>query len=141
LTLSASQAEVEASCRSDLAALLLAQNRKHEAAEMLTRAIELAPPGQARARMLTNLGTLNWRLGKTKEAEARLRQALDEMEGAVGPRHPDVARVLDDYSVVLAKTGRKEESRATAKRARDLRSAFGWQANAGRGSVDWHDLR
>ena len=141
LALAPSDPAIAAPCLSDLATLLMGGNRKREAAEMLEQAIQQAVPGQARARMLDNLGTLQWRLGRREQAAETLGRALAEMEATVGPRHPDVARVLDDYSAVLAKTGRKVESRAMAIRASELKSVFGWQANAGGGTVDWRDIR
>jgi tetratricopeptide (TPR) repeat protein len=140
LVLAESDPVEASSCRSDLATLLLAGRRMREAAQMLEQAVELAPPGQGRARMLTNLGTLYWRFGQKNRSADLLGRALAEMEEAVGARHPDVGRVLEDYSFVLARIGRKTESRAMAERAKELRVKFAWQANSRRDTVDWPDL-
>jgi len=141
LTLVGSESRLEASCLSDLATILIQTKRKPEATEILGKAIAIAGEGQARARMLKNLGALKWDLGKLDEAEGLLARALAEMEAAVGKAHPDVAQILDDYAVVLQKRGRKLEARKTAARAESLRQSFGWQANTGKSTVDWRDIR
>lgn len=141
LHLAEGQPETVASCYSDLATLLLASGRKKEGAELLAQAVEQSRPGQARARMLDNLGVLQWKSGKKTEASGTIRRALMEMEEAVGERHPDVARILEDYAEVLAKSGQKAESRAAAARAEEMKTVFGWQANSGSATVDWRDLR
>lgn len=133
--------DIAPSCQSDLSTLLLAGGRKKEAMELLERAVAAARPGRSRARMLDNLGVLQWKSGKKAVGVATIRQALAEMEAAVGREHPDVARILEDYAEMLAKTGRKAESRAANERAREMKSALGWQANTGSGAVDWRDLR
>ena len=81
----------------------------------------MAPKGQGRARMLANLGTLSWKNGAKRQAAAYLRRALSEMEAAVGPQHPDIVHILDDYALVLKKTGLKPESEGIAKRAAEMR--------------------
>ena len=96
-------------------------------------------PSQARARMLANLGTSSWKVGEKKQAVTWLSQALAEMESIVGPNHPDVARILEDYSTVLRKTGRGTEAKEFEKRARDIRSSFA--AHTGEATVDWRDLK
>lgn len=118
----------------DLGVLLLKEGRRREAAEAFERATSMSPPGQARARMLTNLGGAYWALGRRREAARTLDQALGEMEAAVGPAHPDVARILDDYVAVLEKTGRKAEARTAMQRAQGLRPISP-------PTVDWHDLK
>src|SRR5437879_5943471 len=45
------------------------------------------------------------------DGEVSLREALDETVTAVGPNHPDTAWVLENYSEVLRKSGRKAEAR------------------------------
>lgn len=136
-----SENRVEASCLSDLATILIQTKRKPEATEILGKAIAIAGDGQARARMLRNLGVLKWDLGKLEEAEELLGRAMAEMEAVVGKEHPDVAQILDDYAMVLQKRGRKLDARKTAARAESLRQAFGWQANTGKSAVDWRDIR
>jgi Flp pilus assembly protein TadD len=141
LRLSAEEPAVAASCRSDLATLVRSSGRERDAMTLLEQAVAGARPGQARARMLDNLGMLQWKSGRRTLAIGTIRQALEEMEAAVSSRHPDVARILEDYARVLASLGRKAESRAAAVRARELTAAFAWQANSESAAVDWRDLR
>ena len=141
LSLAASEPQLEASCLNDLAEVLKLKNRKPEALEMLDRAITLSQRGQARARILKNLGALHWELGSKRASEAALAEALREMETAVGSEHPDVAVILEDYALVLARSGKKAQSRESSLRAKELRNSFGWQANTTKGVVDLRELR
>jgi tetratricopeptide (TPR) repeat protein len=141
LSFAAPNSTRQASCLNDLALLTSATTNRREAAELLERVVATMTPGQAHARIISNIGIINWLIGKKKKAEMLLRQALAEMEEATGPQHPDVARILEVYSEVLAKTGRKIEAKAAAERARDLKLTFGFQTNAGSAAVDWRDLR
>jgi tetratricopeptide (TPR) repeat protein len=125
----------------DLAALSQAQHKNREAAEMLGRAVVAAGPGQGRARMLYNLGTIEWKLGSRQQAEAHLRQALEEMETSLGPQHPDVGKILDDYSIMLYKAGRRPEAKQVAMRAEAIRGSFAVHTNSNRATVDWRDLK
>jgi len=75
------------------------------------------------------------------EAASLLEQALAETEQAVGSDHPDLIFILENYSIVLAKTGGKAEALRAADRARNLRRAFAWQANANSDTIAWTDLR
>lgn len=63
------------------------------------------------------------------------------MEEAVGPSHPDLAFILENYAAVLRKIGEKTKAKEAAGRARALRSAFAAQANTNGSMVDWNDLR
>jgi len=114
----------------DLSLLYQAKGQNRLAMDALERAIATAAPGQIRARMRANRGVLHWRLGQKREAEADLRQALGEMEVAVGPLHPDVGRILSDYSAVLEKIGRKPEAKVMARRAQVIESSFAPQTNS-----------
>jgi tetratricopeptide (TPR) repeat protein len=127
--------------RNDLAVICEARGRFREAAVLYEQAISSAPAGQPRARMLANLGALYLKLGNPTAATVALGRSLEEMETAVGPAHPDVARVLEDYERVLRKAGRKAEARNAAKRAAVIRSSFAWQDNATRLTVDYRDLK
>ena len=124
---------------SDLAAVLEVQNRRAEAIALLRQAVAESPAGQNRARVLRNLAVLEWKEGSPRTAAEHLQEALTHLEAAVGGDHPDVARVLDDYSEVLAKTGEKVRSREAAKRAQSIRSAFAGQD--GGSTVGWRELR
>jgi tetratricopeptide (TPR) repeat protein len=124
---------------SDLALLLETERRRPEAIALLQEAIASSPKGQGRARMLANLGVFEWKAGIRQGAADHLRQALTEMEETVGTAHPDVARILVDYAIVLRETGDKARSRDAARRAESIRSAFA--AQDGSGTVGWRELR
>jgi len=126
---------------SDLAIVYQSQHRNQLTLEIWEKAVAASPPGQARARVLSNLGVFYWKLGQKQQARQRLAEALAEIEKAVGPNHPDVARILDDYSFVLEKTGYRSEARNLVNRARDIRTSFAANGNAGRKTVDWRDLK
>ena len=132
---------LQAVALNDLAVLYQAKHNDAKAAESLERAVALLGPGQARARMLCNLGVLRWKAGRKAEAESGFKQALREMEEAVGSQHPDVGRILEEYSVVLKKSGRVVESRDMQTRAKGIQSTFAAQTNSGRITVDWRDLK
>jgi tetratricopeptide (TPR) repeat protein len=123
-----------ANARNGLALILEAQGKLHDAITLLEQAVSGAEAGQARARMLTNLGGLHQKLGHRTEAATYLSRALDEMERAVGAGHPDVARILEDYGKILQKTGRKAEAKEAARRARSIRSSF-------TATIDYRDLK
>lgn len=125
--------------RGDLAALLDVQKRHGEAADLLREAIATAPKGQARARLMRNLGVLEWEMGARSAAVRHLHDAVTEMEAAVGSSHPDVAQLLTDYADALSGTGEKSQAKAIAKRAETIRSAFLGQDGAG--TVGWRELR
>ena len=136
-----SDARTTAVTRSDLAVLLEARGKVREAVVLLEQAIGGTAAGQERARMLTNLGLWQMKLGKRDETQVSMRRALDEMELAVGPHHPDVARVLREYGQILRKTGRKAEAKEASKRAGTIVASFAGQTNANSASVDYRDLK
>lgn len=129
------------SISSDLAGLLESRRQYAKAAGILREAVARLGAGQVRARMLANLGVLQWRLKERVEAAAQLRQALGEMESAVGPHHPDVAAVLERYQAVLRQSGRKAEAAAASQRAAAIRSGFARHGNDRQTSIDWRDLK
>ena len=124
-----------------LAGLLESRRQYAKAAGILREAVARLGAGQVRARMLANLGVLQWRLKERVEAAAQLRQALGEMESAVGPHHPDVAAVLERYQAVLRQSGRKAEAAAASQRAAAIRSGFARHGNDRQTSIDWRDLK
>jgi len=130
-------AETRASIASDLAAVLRKRGMNAEAAGILEESIAQTEPGQARARMRANLGDL---LPDRREGLDQLRLALAEMESTVGPRHPDVAAILELYREHLRRSGRKAEAAEAARRAAEIRSSFAGRAGARSVSVDWRDL-
>jgi len=125
----------------DLAVIYQTRGKLHQAAALYEQGISNSPAGQARARMLANLGTLRLKLGNRAGALAALGRALQEMETAVGPAHSDVAKVLEVYEPILRKAGRKTEAIAAAQRAKSIRSSFAGLDNATRASVDYRDLK
>jgi tetratricopeptide (TPR) repeat protein len=60
-------------------------------------ALKGLPPGQARARILANLGHQRWQIKDKAGAAKWLGQALKEMATAVGPDHPDTLKIRADY--------------------------------------------
>jgi tetratricopeptide (TPR) repeat protein len=119
---------------SDLAMIHEARGNHAESAKVLTAAIGLAQPGSVRARLLANLGAAELRLGHSGNSLDHLRSSLQEMEAAVGPRHPDVAAILELYSSVLRSARRKPEAQEAARRAKEIRAFLA-------SSVDWRELR
>ena len=56
-------------------------------------------------------------VGKHAEADALFKQSLSVYERLEGPDHPDVAGVLNDYAVLLRKSGRFAEAESMEARA------------------------
>jgi tetratricopeptide (TPR) repeat protein len=119
---------------SDLAMIHETRGNHAEAANELRAAIDLARAGYERARLLSNLGAAELKLGNSGAGLAHLRNSLEEMEVAVGPRHPDVAGILELYSSALVAARRKPEARQAARRAKEIRALLG-------STVDWRDLK
>ena len=126
---------------SDLASLYQAQGQLGKATAALEQALELAEPGQSRARMLANLGSFKWQAGAKPQAVDYFQRVLTEMESVVGPNHPDVAFILAGYAVVLEKSGNKKDSREAAFRAKAIQSSFSAQTRNTRVAVDVTDLK
>ena len=55
------------------------------------------------------------------EAEPLYRRALAILEKALGPEHPNVAQVLENYAELLRKTNRKTEAAKMEARAKAIR--------------------
>jgi tetratricopeptide (TPR) repeat protein len=127
--------------RNDLAVIYQARGKLREAAELYEQAISSSPAGQARARMLANLGDLYLKLRNPTGAMMALGWSLEEMQTAVGPAHPDLATVLEVYARVLKKAGHRTEATEVAQRAKSIRSSFAGQDNETRASVDYRDLK
>lgn len=132
--------KVAATVLSDLALIYEEKGKGQKAMDSLQRAASLLDPGQARARVLANLGLLRWKFGPKTDAPLYLEKALLEMEASAGKHHPDVGRILEDYAQVLAKTGQKQSAKQMAARAREIRSSALAQTNSGYATVDWRDL-
>jgi len=125
--------------RADLALIYEERRQPEKAMALISEAIAEAQPGQSRARLLVNLGVLQWKTGAGKESSATLEKALREIEASVGNEHPDTAWILEQYGQVLRLMGRKEEARIIHARAGQIRSAFAVQSNENRHTVDWRD--
>ncbi|MCX6593956.1 MAG: tetratricopeptide repeat protein [Acidobacteria bacterium] len=139
----AEQADIslKVSIWSDLAAIHVAEGDRRRAHELMLRALALAPPGQKHARIAANIGVL---LAEMKDREGGLRwlrQALSEMESAMGPEHPDVAQILEDSEQVLHRTGRRTEAAQYRQRLAAIRAAHPDERRATEQSVDWRALR
>jgi tetratricopeptide (TPR) repeat protein len=115
--------------RGDLATLYQAEHKNGMAMDLLQQAISESTPGQVRARLLANLGVLQWESGMRERSEKTLREALGEAEASVGPDHPDTARILERYGDVLRRTGRKAEAKKAADRAVAIRASSTSQTN------------
>jgi hypothetical protein len=58
------------------------------------------------------------------DAEPLLKEALQIQERALGPAHPEVAKLLMDYSLLLRKQHRQREAKSMEKRAKNIVKAF-----------------
>jgi len=126
---------------SDLANVLLVQRKQPEALDLFQQALAATPSGQGRARIRTNVGIVQWKLGHRAESETALREALHEIVTAVGTQHPDTARILENYSEVLRRSGRKKEAKKLATQAAEIRSAFSFQDSTNSWTIGWQDIR
>ncbi|MBL8292615.1 MAG: tetratricopeptide repeat protein [Bryobacterales bacterium] len=126
---------------SDLASLLSRKGDRAGATTAIEDALKSAPSGQARARVLSNRASIQWRSGKRDQAELDLRAAWREAEAAVGPSHPDLAEILREYAHFLKNSGRHKDAKQIAERASQIESAFAPQTNSGRTTVDILDLK
>lgn len=125
--------------RSDLATLYQAEHKNGVAMDLLQQAVAEMTPGQARARVLANLGVLEWKLGMHERSEQTLLNALGEAEASVGGHHPDTARILEQYGELLRRTGRKTEAKKAADRAHAIRVSFAFQTSENGFTVDWRE--
>jgi tetratricopeptide (TPR) repeat protein len=126
---------------SDLATIYVAQHQDEKAIQMLQRAILEGSPGQGRARVRANLADLQWKHGEDDAARSGFQEAMEEMITAVGPKHAEIAVILERYSQVLRKSGRKADAKQAAGRAAEIRSAFDFETNRNGFTVDWRDAR
>jgi tetratricopeptide (TPR) repeat protein len=73
------------------------------------------------ARYMDALARIDIRRGKLLAAEPLLRQALAIDEKSLPKDHPAIVAVLDDLAETLDKSGRSDEGRGFAARAKELR--------------------
>jgi tetratricopeptide (TPR) repeat protein len=80
-------------------------------------------PGRARlGTCLSRRATLAHAGGRLVEAGSLYRHALRIKTAALGPRHPSVARTLEDHAALLRELDRPVEASALEKRARPIRA-------------------
>jgi hypothetical protein len=70
---------------------------------------------------LQNLGLLYVSQGQPDKAEPFYRRTLSIREKVMGPRHPELARYLEELAGVLRKLHRDEEAAGLETRAYDVR--------------------
>ena len=128
--LSKGDAGIAAMVWTDLGIIEEARGRYARAAEMLQRAIDGMGAGHARARVLLNLSLMEQRLKRNQDAVLHARQAVGEMEVYAGPQHPDMSKALERYADALRHSGRQEEAKEVAEKARQLQSLLD-------ATVDW----
>lgn len=126
---------------SDLSGVLKMRGELAKAAVLLEDSIARTGMGQARARMRGNLGEVYLKQKDKRRAVEQLRQALAEMEAAVGGEHADVATLLELYQEALRGTGEKAEAVAAGARAAGIRLSLMGRGADRRSVVDWRDLR
>jgi tetratricopeptide (TPR) repeat protein len=136
-----SNGDVYAASKGLLGAIYQRRKQYREAMTEMDAAVSSAKTGQLRSRITANRGTLWWRMGNPSKAVTDLRDALAEAEAAVGPEHPDLVGILDDYGWVLKRIGRKREAKDAINRASRIRAAHASEANLDRHIVNWRDLR
>lgn len=132
---------IEHAALNDLATIHFERRELADAEKLLLRSLGQSQGAYARANIRTNLAKLYWATGRRDEALLNYETALKEAESSVGPSHPETGILLAEYSFMLKKAGRKQESRALEKRAESIRSAFAYQANTTGASIDWRDIK
>ncbi len=60
--------------------------------------------------------------GRYAEAEPLYKRSLAIREKALGPQHPHIATILQDYAPLLRKTGRSTEAAKLEARAKAIRA-------------------
>jgi tetratricopeptide (TPR) repeat protein len=71
---------------------------------------------------LNNLALIYYNQGKHAKAEPLYRRTLAILQKALGPEHPSVATVLENYAILLRETDRNAEADKLKARARAIRS-------------------
>ena len=71
---------------------------------------------------LNNLALLYKDQGRYAEAEPLYKRALAIWEKALGPEHPHVATILENYAALLRKTERTTEATKMEARAKAIRA-------------------
>ncbi len=110
----------QASIATALGALYLQQGRLDEAEALFRKALRVWGPGPNRADVryattLNNLGGVHLQQGKLAEAEQAWRQSRAILETALGARHPNVACLNGNLTLLCSAAGRHQEALALAK--------------------------
>ncbi len=74
------------------------------------------------ATSLNNLAELYHAQGKYPEAEPLYQRALAIWEKALGPEHPNVATVLENYAALLRQMNRNSEAAEMEARVKAIRA-------------------
>ena len=111
-----------------LARAAILESKLDEAESLLKDARKrLGADGQASqaltASVLYNLGFVDFLRGQFVEAEPVYRQALELYQGAVGPRHPAVARTLHSLALIYHGLGQYDEAEQLYRRALEIFTA------------------
>ena len=108
-----------------LAEACAAQGRPAEAAKLLRRAIASAETDPRRyaeaAARLSDLASLERAMGRSEQAEAAYRRALEVTEAALGPENRLVADRLTDLALFEHDRGRFDEAEPLYRRAFDIK--------------------
>ena len=91
--------------------------RYAEAEALYQRAIGTSQESANKATYLNNLATAYLKQDRDREAEERLKTALDIQESSLGRDHPAIAQTLNNLAVAHRKLGRLTEAEAYSKRA------------------------
>jgi serine/threonine-protein kinase len=100
--------------------VLRAQGKIAESEEAIRKAIELelSDPDDARvARARSSLAGVLYEQAKYAEAEAEMRIALEEIERALGPKHPDVGGMRSNLGLLLQRQEKYDEAEAELRLA------------------------
>ena len=109
----------------DAAGAAYEQGDYDEAEKQLLRALKEAENfGEQDPRLaasLNNLALLYYAQGQYAEAEPFYQRSLAIWEKALGPEHPDVATILENYADLLRELDRNREAEELEERARAIR--------------------
>jgi tetratricopeptide (TPR) repeat protein len=92
------------------------------AAKYYRKAAELVPGGhnEQLANYLDSAGVAYFKAGLYPEAEPLYKRSLEIYEKILGPEHPNVATVLENYADLLQKMDRETEAAELAARAKSI---------------------
>jgi tetratricopeptide (TPR) repeat protein len=121
---------------SNLGKVYVAEGKFNEAQPVLYRALTIlhwpleATPSAVTGRALDHLGTFYRAQAKYDLAEYYYKKSLDVTEKAQGPRHPNVARTMLDYAVLLRETHRPAEAQKMEASAVAIQTGYSLASKA-----------